>query len=957
MAVPSLDQRLSSILPAAAPEAAPVDPAQLEPMPATGEMTPAPELTAEPGTPSMDEGVQVAGLADAAIRRLVTRQATKAERAILPDAARAAEGELPDAVKAGRYKVIPEADQQLTDAVTEAVSRRQKQGSLQGKPSPTAADVAGPTPTPVEPFNLSQYQTHDAAGVVAGVADALNIKTKAVTFDEIKAKAAESGISESFLTRLVGSDGKMMANAVETYKALEVLESSANELDRLFKLVNSGAASDMDKLQLRQQIAFHGLVQKGVKGIQTETARALAVFRIPRDGNAQIVRQVLDEFGGDNALQDMARSYLALESRAAQNALVEKSMMSGVKDVWFTTYINGLLSSPVSHAKNVVSNTMFGLYQIPERMVAALYSNTLPTGVRSWKALVPGSADEKVGMDEALTMAQSLRNGLLEGFQLAAKAWETNTPSDLVSKIEAQRGLSTPAISADAFDISPDKWLGKALNFYGTAITLPGRALMTEDEFFKGVLYRMELNTQITRRSKQVYRDGVEAGLSETDAMAKAQLEAEGLFKNPPSDLDALASEFAQKGTFTADLPPALKNLQQVFNHPALKVVVPFFKTPANIGLQVLERTPFAPLSSQWRDEIAKGGIYRDMALAKVTLGSAILATFGSIAAEGQITGRGPERKADREALLRDGWQPYSLKIGDSYYSYAGMEPVSALLAIAADYAEYAKHEPDADKVEQVFLGATYGLYEYLKEQPYLQGIAEVAKSIGMNQNGQVDGKAIVNNLAKQFGGFAIGGSPAGAYSSLVAGIERLLDPAARDVRANPDLPMGVRGFVEAFNRYRSRLPVFNESLPESLNLWGDPVLQSRGNPMELVLPTRVSPAQFSLVDDALVRIGSPVGMPERKVDGVELTAEQYNRLLTIYGKELPAKQSLMDVMMAPGFTLLSLDDQQRTVQSTHSKFVQAARDQLKREDPLLRAKIDELTELRRANGLFYKPD
>jgi hypothetical protein len=36
---------------------------------------------------------------------------------------------------------------------------------------------------------------------------------------------------------------------------------------------------------------------------------------------------------------------------------------------------------------------------------------------------------------------------------------------------------------------------------------------------------------------------------------------------------------------------------------------------------------------------------------------------------------------------------------------------------------------------------------------------------------------------------------------------------------------------------------------------------------------------------------------------------------------------------------------------------VQAARDQLKREDPALQAKIAELTELRRANGLFYKPD
>ncbi len=171
---------------------------------------------------------------------------------------------------------------------------------------------------------------------------------------------------------------------------------------------------------------------------------------------------------------------------------------------------------------------------------------------------------------------------------------------------------------------------------------------------------------------------------------------------------------------------------------------------------------------------------------------------------------------------MRDGWQPYSLKIGDKYYSYNGMEPVSAMMAIAADYAEYAKHEPDASKVEEVFLGGTYGLYEFLKEQPYLAGVADVAKLIGTNQQGQVDGKKIVDGLVKQFGGFVIGGSPIGAYSSMLAGIERLSDPTNRDTRASPDLPMGVRGFVEAFNKYRSRLPYFSADLPETLNLWGD---------------------------------------------------------------------------------------------------------------------------------------
>lgn len=949
MAIPQqpLEQRLGQILPGAAP-GTPADQIPLEPMPgAAQDIMAEPPADAETGTPSMEEGVQVAGLSDAAIRRLITRQGTKAERNLVPGAARAMPGELPDAAKAGRFKLIPEADQPLTQAVESAVSRRQTFGITQGKPGGT----------PDEPFNLSRYQTEDAAAIVGGVADALNIKTKAVTFDEIKAKAAESGISEAFLSRLIGSDGRMMANAVETYKALEVLESSANELDRLFKLVNSGQATDVDKLVLRQQIAFHGLIQRGVKGIQTETARSLAVFRIPRDGNAAIVRQVIEEYGGDDALSDLAKSYLTLESRAAQNALVEKSMMSGIKDVWFTTYINGLLSSPVSHAKNIVSNTMFGLYQIPERLVAAFYGNVLPPGVRSFKALVPGSEADKIGYDEALTMIQSLRNGLVEGLDLATTAFKKNQPSDLMSKIEAQRGTTVPSISSAAFGIEQDKWLAKAIDYYGTAVTLPGRMLMAEDEFFKGVLYRMELNSQITRRGKAVYREALGSGMPEADAMARAEAEVLSLFQNPPRDLDEAAVLFAQKGTFTADLPPALRSLQQTFNHPALKIVVPFFKTPANIGLQVIERTPFAPLSSQWREEIAKGGVYRDMALAKVTLGSAVLATFGALAAEGSITGRGPARKADRDALLRDGWQPYSLKIGDKYYSYSGMEPISALLAIAADYAEYAKHETDASKIEEVFLGGTYGLYEYLKEQPYLQGVAEVAKLIGTNQQGQVDGKKIVDGLVKQFGGFVIGGSPAGAYSSLLAGIERLSDPANRDTRASPELPMGVRGFVEAFNKYKSRLPYFSADLPEALNLWGEPTKSGTGAAYELVLPTRVTPQQFSEVDDALVRIGSPIGMPERKIDGVEMDAFQYNRLLTIYGKELPAKQEILNIMRTPGFDLLSLDDQQKTVQRVHSKFMDAAKQQLKMEEPSLQARIDELKELRKANGLYYKPD
>lgn len=961
MSINPLEQRLGTIVPETAQQVPDI-----------------PEDTTETADTIPAEPVQVAGpvssAAERLLRKTITKAGIKAERNLMPDAARLAEGELAAPMKAGRFKVMEAADEKLTADVTQAIEARKAAAPNLGKPSPSVVEAKAGIPE--EAFNLPRYQTEDAAAIVAGVSDALGIKTKAVTFDEIKAKAAESGISENFLGRLVGNDGRMMANAVETYKALEVLESSANELDRLFKMVADGSATDIDKLKLRQQISFHGLLQKGVKGMQTETARALAVFRIPREGNAAMVRQVLDEYGGDDALTDMAGKYLTLESRAARNAMVEKSMASGIKDVWFSTYINGLLSGPATHAKNIVSNTMFGLYQIPERYVASLYSNyapkgmragELPSGLKWWGDLVPGSAEDKYAMSETLTMANSLVQGMKEGLVLASKSWKTGQANDLVSKIEMQRGLATPPISSAAMGIEPDKWLGKAVDYYGTVVTAPGRALLSEDEFFKGTLYRMDLNAQIQRRTEKTYRDAIESGMADADAMALAEKEALDLHTNPPSDMDRSAAEFAQRGTFTSELPPNLKTLQKIVNNPFVKVVVPFFKTPANIGLEVVERTPFAPLSSRWREDMAKGGMHRDMAMAKMTLGSALLATFGSMAIDGTFTGRGPERKADRDAWMRDGKRPYSMKIGDSYYSYSGLEPIGALMAIASDYAEYANNSDDDSAINEVFIGASFGIYSYLSEQPYMQGAADVVNLVmgrRANAGESVDGVKFFNELSKQMGNFAIGGSPLGAYSSAVASIDRLLDPTNKDARANPDLPIGVRGFVEAFNRYRSRLPIFSNDLPESLNLWGDPVLRSNGNLFELVSPTKVSPSQFSEVDDKLWRMGSPISMPNKKIDGVELTAEQMNRLQTIYGKELNAKDEFSKMMSSPAFDSLPVYDdnnpgqsQQGAVQALHGRLMKAARNQLIIEYPELQDKFADLHELRMTKGKYAKPE
>jgi hypothetical protein len=575
--------------------------------------------------------------------------------------------------------------------------------------------------------------------------------------------------------------------------------------------------------------------------------------------------------------------------------------------------------------------------------------------------LVPGSAEDKIAYDEALVMAQSIVQGTKRGWEMASKAWKNNAPNDPYSKIEMVRGQGdVPSISSAAFGLTEDTWYAKGIDYYGRAITLPGRALMTEDEFFKGTLYQMNLNALISRDAQKTYRLALSEGLNEVDAVARAEARTVDIASNVPADMDEQAMELARRGTFTSKLPPNLEKLQEVFSHPTLKVLVPFFKTPANIGLEVIERTPFAPLSSRWRADLAAGGPSRDMAMAKVTLGSTFMATYAGFAAEGHISGRGPARKEERDALERTGWKPYSIKVGDEWISYQGLEPVSALMAIAADYAEYAKYEPDATKTEEVFLGGVFSTYHYLSEQPYMQGVADVGKLVGDADSGKV--KAGINALAKQFGGFVIGGSPLGAYNSLIANIERMVDPTKKDPKADPDLPLAVKGFYEGLvNNYASRLPYFNQSLPDDLNMWGDAKMQGQGKGYEMILPTRVSPEQFSPADDILVRLGGPIGVKSfERVDGVELTGEQRNRFKQIYGQEivvggLGIRDNIVEMANAPGFELLPLDSQQKNIKHIHEMFVKAAKDQLIMENPELNNKIEKLKANREAFGLYYK--
>ena len=972
----------------------------------------------------MSEGTEVAGVGKgaAAIRKAIKQGQNetletiqnKPDASVKPIMEKKKEPVLESKKISQDTTVFPEADKEIADDVVEKINIRKAEKNVTGK-------------APKQEFNFDVINENNLSGenisaVIGGFSDSLGIKTKKVSFDQIKEKANELGIDEKFINRVVEGGKEFKGDAVQVYRAMQLLEVSAKELDTQMLKAAQGQATEMDLLKLRQQITLHGLIQKGVKGIQTNTARALAIMRVKRDtSNINVVQKILDETGGANSLQDLARSYIKVQDRSAKNNLLEKTMFNSTVDVWLTTWINGLLSAPTTHAKNIFGNTLFAIYQSPERLVAAGFSKALDKlnlrkeiiksdkrflGIRIPK-LSDEAQDELVEMGEFITDAQSLKLSFIEGFNLAGKAWKTNNPSDPLSKIELR---GNPDIAEDikniseglGLDVSEGTWIGKGIDLYGTAVQIPGRALLSEDEFFKGVMNRMGLNRLISRRTNATFRNAIKNGLSEDEAIALAQKETLELYKNPPDELSDAAREEAKVSTFTNELPPLLKGLEQsIFRNPIVKTIVPFFRTPSNIAMQVLERTPFAPLvSSRYRADLVAGGVRRDLALAKVTMGSSLLATFAMVAQDGfmgvTMTGRGAGRKNDRQALIRSGWRPYSIVLNGStdglsdeakktfamlekrglaskgknkiYISYSGFEPMSAFFAMASDYADYARYNENDSETQQVFYGALAGMFNFLSEQPFLTGISDISKAImgGDSYGDDIDrAEAVINALAKQGTTAFVGGSPLGFQSSMIASIERINDPTATDVTVKGlDLPVGVKGFYEALNRYKSRIPFFNDDLPPRLNLWGEPVQSGQGKVYEMFTPLRISTEQMSYVDSELVSIGSTISMPSRVITfdnaRIELTPTQYNEFIGYYNEPfneggLTAKAEFFDLMIDDFYQNSTLYEKQEEVKDLHRSLLQKAKDDFVRNNEKFLQKEADLHQKNiEEKGLFY---
>ncbi|MEO1940918.1 MAG: hypothetical protein ABGX60_03470, partial [Candidatus Thioglobus sp.] len=620
------------------------------------------------------------------------------------------------------------------------------------------------------------------------------------------------------------------------------LQQSADNLKTMAVKVLDGDASTAEKLAFRQAVSTHVSIQQGVAGMAKEAGLSLNAWRIPVGANTgsktAIFRSQLQEAfersGGDNAVHKLAEMIDGADDLASVTKTAAKAHSATSGDMILEFWINGLLSSPATHMVNTTSNTIVAMFNIPERLLASGISKMLKT-------------ENGIQTKEALGQLYGMIYGARDGLRMFAKTIKTGEPTDPMMKLEARKYRS---ITAENMGVTPDTYLGKGIDLLGNTTRLPGRFLGAEDEFFKAINYRMELNAL-------AYRKATAEGLEGND-LAKRIV---SLIDNPTEELHIASSDFGRVSTFTNPLGETGRNIQQLANsHPAFKLVLPFIRTPVNIVKYVSHRTPFN--QAMWQ-EVKAGGVRRDMALAKMSLGSLAMVSMVPYAFDGTLTGGGPKNKSQRNALRRQGWQPYSIKVGDKYYSFSRTDPVGMFMGLVADTSEVMKYANDEDR-GAIAVAMVVAVAKNLTSKTYLRGLSDT-----MNVLSDPD------RYAERY--FRRMGATFMPATSLVAQAERTMDPT---LRATYDL----------LDEIIARTPGLSDKLHPRRNIYGEPIVLEGGMGWDFVSPIYTSTEKWNYVDDEIYENEVNINLPKKTLlQGnfqIELTPDQYDRYVVLAGNE-----------------------------------------------------------------------
>lgn len=690
------------------------------------------------------------------------------------------------------------------------------------------------------------------AAVAGG--DFIEGRRGAMTLKDTEDLADAVGLpADELLKRKVGQ----AFNAEDAVWARKALVQSAEEVFEAARKAAGG--TDADVVDFQRLMTRHMAIQEQVAGLTAEAGRALSSFRILASGTkeANALGDALKGMGGRETVEEIAKRVREFNNPHQVSRFLMDARKATTSEMLIEAWINGLLSGPQTHMVNTLSNTLVALWDVPETLVASGISALRGRAVAD--RTLPGEAAQRLF---------GIVQGSLEGIRAGARAYRTEIPSDGVSKLEQPRQRTLPSKEFKVMDPKSVKlaepktfkfagrdyaWSGRIelsgkLTVGGKQARLPGRLLLAEDEFFRAIGYRSELNAQAYAKAKA---EGL-TGRAFAERMAR-------IVADPTDDMLRAARANASYQTFTKELGKTGKAIQTALgSHPLAKVVVPFFRTPVNIFKYTGERTVLASLSQEVRATLKgeRGARAADEQAARLALGTAVSAATIGLAAAGFVTGSGPSDPRRRAVLYMTGWQPNSIRIGEMYYSFGRLEPLGTLLGVSASAYEIAAEMTgaEADALSALILGA---VSKNLVDKTWTQGPAGMIEAV---QDPDRYGEPMIRKLVGS-------GIP-----TIMAQAARIEDPVLRDAQT----------LIDAV---KSRIPGLSQEVMPRRDLWGEPIALEGGIGPDILSPVYQRRISEDRVAQEMVKLGVWPAKLRRDIRGVELTSEQYDEFQMIAGR------------------------------------------------------------------------
>ncbi len=729
---------------------------------------------------------------------------------------------------------------------------------------------------------------------------------------------------------------------------------------------NARKALDMDEpakeeafKKLRLMATVQSNLAAQVAGNVSEYGRGLSVVsNISKlEGiNLTSYANQLDEFvqGMDDGLIDYhLNTFLTLQKPSEKAKYAESGWASKTYDLAMEQYINALLSSPVTHMVNIAGNASFQMLSLAERGLSGVIGTVRTLGGRR------GDVGDQRYIGEAAAEAHGLMMAQKDAFLLMGKTMVTGESSDFVTKIDlrTRRALGgTDNLQDVASAINQGDFFKSFVDLMGISSRLPGRMLATEDEYFKVITQRRVLYREAYRGMQSVFQQARRSGVSRDEAKQLAEAEYVKIMTSPSQEVKDLMTTEARKMTFQGRPEGFFGNVGPVINGiPGIKTVVPFYNTPTNIINEAFDRTlNWSPVYKAIKGDIS--GKELDDALAKLAIGNGTAAMMFSLANGDYgddviVTGSlGKEFATTQNISGSANVPPYSIgfKMEDGSYrfhSFSRFDPLSAMLAIGADMAEYARYTDDPDDLVTLAKIYSLSIAEYATNLPFLQGVSELQKAIGGSFQTKEDildrlskfagqtagsvGTNVLGNLDRSVFGLASysqnyitnGQYPLVSTNSFQATLERLNDPFASSTKlpagVEPitgdlytELPPFMQGFYQSLQRAKARNPYFTKDLPDKLDFWGRSKTQGEGRRDEMFNSMRIQTGEYNELDQELIRLSETgIGVFDfhrDRIDGLKLNNEQYNNYVRLINDVDDEGKVLGELGFDPEETLLN---------------------------------------------------